>query len=201
MRRLTAALFAAALAACGGEKPPASTAAPAAPSDPRAWTVDYAESRLGFRATQTGTAFEGRFERFEAAILFDPEDLSGSRVEVTVDMASAATGDRQRDAALPASEWFRVRDFPNAVFRAEDFIGTGEGRYEARGSLTIRDVTRPLTLPFTLRMEGDRGRAEGEVTLLRTDFGVGQGEFATDQWVGLDVGVQFTIVATAPKGS
>ena len=194
MRLLFTGAFAAlALSGCG--QPQSSTAAPAAAS-PGAWVVDKDASKLSFTATQTGKSFEGEFETFNADIIFDPADLANASLSVTVDTASAETGDRQRDTALPGSDWFKTSEFPSATFASDEIVETGEGAYEARGALTIRDVTRDLVLPFTLSINGDAAHAEGAVTLVRTDYGVGQGEFSTDEWVGLEVGVSFVIEAT-----
>ncbi|MFZ5617185.1 MAG: YceI family protein [Pseudomonadota bacterium] len=193
MRQGLIAAFAAviAFAGCG---PKAEEAAASSPAD--GWVVDKAESRLEFTATQTDREFSGRFETFEASIAFDPADLSSSTIEVVVDMTSAKTGDRQRDAALPTSDWFAAKAFPKALYRASEIVSTGEGAYEAHGALTIRDATRDLVLPFTLAIDGARAIADGEASLVRTDFGVGQGEFQTDEWVGFDVTVTFHIEAT-----
>ncbi|MBY0421927.1 MAG: YceI family protein, partial [Parvularculaceae bacterium] len=104
-----------------------------------------------------------------------------------------------RDAALPTPDWFDVKKFPSAKFVSTRIIPKGAGRFEAQGTLTIRDVSVPLTLPFALAMAGDKGTARGAVTLQRQKFGVGRGEFAKDTWVGFDVGVSFVVVATRPK--
>lgn len=192
MRVSALAAAALALVACS-ETPPAAEAA--APVGPNAWVVDKDASRLSFTATQLGTVFDGEFREFDASIEFDPADLGASQVEVVVDMTSATTGDRQRDSALPDADWFGVRDFPTARFTSSEIVAVGDAAYEARGALTIRDATRDLALPFTLTIDGERARAEGEVTLLRTDFGVGQGEFTTEELVGFAVEVSFVIEA------
>ncbi len=83
-----------------------------------------------------------------------------------------------------------------ARFEAARFIDKGQGDYEAVGTLTIRGTSRPLTLPFHLTLDKDQARAAGHVGLVRTDFGVGQGPWASGQWVGLDVGVDIDLAAT-----
>jgi polyisoprenoid-binding protein YceI len=190
-----AAAFAVGLAACGAAAPDAADeTAKAAP--PGAWTVDLTKSRLGFSASQTGKPFDGHFEKFAAAIVFDPADLSKTSIDVTIDMTSAKTGDNQRDQALPGSDWFKAKEFPSARFVVTDIQQTGEGEYVAHGSLTIRDATKPVDLPFSLEINGDEAHAQGEITLMRVDYGVGQGEFATDEWVDLDVKVRVDVTAT-----
>lgn len=161
-----------------------------------AWTVNYEKSRLGFSAAQNGKRFDGAFEKFDAKILLDPASPETGVIEVTVDMTSAKAGDRQRNAALPGSDWFKAKEFPVARFVSSEIVSDGEGRYAAKGDLTIRDVTKEIILPFTLQVEGDNALAVGEVTLVRTDFGVGRGEFTEGKWVSLDVLVRVEIAAT-----
>lgn len=158
-------------------------APPAAPSPEPAsrWTVQRG-STLGFMTAWSGEPIQGRFDRWSADILFGPDDLANSKVTVHIDMASARTGDDQRDASLPAPDWFDTASHPTAMFTAHRFEQTGEGRYVARGTLSLRGVSRPLSLPFRLEIDGDRARVRGVTSLDRTAFGVGQGEWtSTDQ--------------------
>ena len=111
-------------------------------------------------------------------------------------MASAKTGDAQRDGTLPAPDWFDTANHPKAVFRATKFLKTGADRYVAKGALSLRGVTKPLDLPFRLTITGDKAHVTGEASLDRTVFGVGQGEFtATDQIPG-KVSVRVDLTAT-----
>jgi polyisoprenoid-binding protein YceI len=160
------------------------------------WKLDLARSRLEFSAVQTGAKFEGKFSRFGAAISFDPDHLNTSHIAVTIDLASAATGDRQRDTALPGTDWFDVAQFPQAKFETTAIRKTGATSYEAIGNLTLRGVTKPLTLPFTLQINGATAHAVGRTALVRNAFGVGQGPWATGQWVGLNVDVAIDLIAT-----
>lgn len=161
----------------------------------RSWTVDPAQSTLGFSATMAGAGFEGRFERWTADIAFDPADLAGSSVKVAIDMTSAVTGDPSRDQSLPNADWFDTSNFPQAVFEAHSFADKGGGAYEAQGTLTIRGASKPLALPFTLSIADDMAKATGAVTLMRTDYGVGQGQWALPDPVAHDVKVTFAITA------
>jgi polyisoprenoid-binding protein YceI len=168
----------------------------ASAADAGSWKLDPAKSRLGFSGTQTGTRFEGTFTRYSTVIAFDPNDLADSHITVTVDLASAVSGDTQRDTALPGKDWFNIAEFPQAKFETTAIHKEGANAYEAVGTLTLRGVTKPLTLPFTLEINGTTAHAQGHVDLVRTAFGVGQGPWATGQWVALDVDVNIDIVAT-----
>jgi len=174
-------------------------AAPAPSASAASWTVDRDASALGFEGTQGGQPFRGQFRGWRAEIVFDPADPAAGRAEVRVDTGTAATGDAQRDAAIPQADWFATSRFPEAVFRAEGFRHLGGDRYEADGTLTIREATLPVTLPFALSIDGGVARARGETTILRTDFGVGQGQWSTGQVVGLEVKVVVDLVARAAE--
>lgn len=167
----------------------------AAPAHAASWTVDPSKSKLAFSGTQTGTRFEGSFSRYTAAIDFDPDHPETSRIAVTVELASAVTGDAQRDTALPEKDWFDTGAFPQARFESNAIRKTGDGSYEATGILTIRGVSQPVVLPFTLQIDGANAHAKGRVNLLRNAFGIGQGAWSTDQWVAFEVGVDIDIVA------
>lgn len=170
----------------------------ATPAFAAEWTVDPAKSAIKFSGVQVGAPFTGRFERFDAKIDFDPAKPEGGHAVVLVDLASAKTGDVQRDEALPQKDWFDVKSANQARFEATRFADKGHGDYEAVGTLTLRGVSRPLTLPFHLALDKGQAHATGHVALVRTDFGVGQGAWASGQWVALEVGVDIDLVASEP---
>ncbi len=171
-------------------------AAPAIAAPPPQWTVDPGKSTLGFSGTQTGARFTGRFNRYKATIAFNPDHPEASRIAVAVDLGSAATGDTQRDTALPGKDWFDVAQFPVARFITTSIQHKGGNTYVAAGNLMLHGVTRQVVLPFTLTISGDTAHAKGHAQLVRNAFGVGQGAWATGQWVALEVGVDIDIVAT-----
>jgi len=163
------------------------------------YVSDQAQSTLEFAFSQAGAQNKGKFTRFPVKLDFSPDNLGGSRLEVTVDMNSLDTGDKERDDTLRGAELFNVAKFPQAHFLATQFAKTANG-YEASGKLTIRDATRDARVPFTWRTAGTAGAPfaymDGRITVKRLDYGVGQGEWkATDQ-VGNDVLVHFTVRLT-----
>lgn len=175
--------------------PPAEAAAPApALKDPVAWTVQKGSS-LAFTASWSGSAIEGQFKTWTADILFAPDALDRSKVVVAVDMASAATGDDQRDQSLPSGDFFDTAEHPKATFTATKFRKSGEGKYVADGTLDLRGVKKPLSLPFSLKIDGDTATARGVTTLDRTTFGVGQGEWASTDQIAASVKVSFSLTA------
>ncbi|MEL6359878.1 MAG: YceI family protein [Pseudomonadota bacterium] len=160
------------------------------------WKVDKSATQIAFTGTQSGDPFTGEFKAFDIAINFDPDNLEGSSIRATIDTGSGDTGDRQRDKALPGKDWFHTKEYPTAEFVSTEINQAGEGRYEAVGILTIKNIEQPLVLPFDLSIDGDKAEAKATVSLVRSDFQVGLGEFKTGKWVGLDVGVDIKVTAT-----
>jgi polyisoprenoid-binding protein YceI len=176
----------------------AEEAAPEDTAQPLAdWTV-ASGGRLGFTARWNGEAVDGRFDRWRAAIRFSPDTLAKSQIRVTVDLASADTGDGQRDDSLKSSDFFDAGAHPSAVFVARDIRHTGGDRYEARGTLDLRGVSKPATIRFTLNIDGDRARVAGTARIDRTAFGVGQGEWAATDAIAAGVDIAFSFTATRP---
>ena len=166
---------------------------------PPAWTVDKAHSRLGFTATVGGQAVPGEFKRWDAQIAFDPANLPASKVSVTIDPASALTGDKTRDEALPTPDWFGVKAFPRAVFTTRSIAAAGPGRYVASGDLTIRNVTGRVSLPFTLAIAGKSAKMAGTLTIDRGAFSLGQGQFKDTGLVAGAVKVQVVVEAVRAR--
>lgn len=162
------------------------------------WIVVKADSHVKFTASQQGTAFTGEFKRFDAIINFDENAIDDASIVASIDMGSVSAGDKDRDEALPGKEWFSVKAFPKAVFQSDDFVKTGEKRYEARGTLSMKGKSQPLTLPFALNIENSKAEMAGTVMLDRTLWEVGTGAWSTDEWVSTDVEVDVKISAESP---
>lgn len=153
------------------------------------WVILPESSRLGFTATFEGAEFDGEFRRYQAELRFDPADLEHSRFEVTVDITSADTGSSDLNEGMALPEWFNFQRYPRATFVTSAIRRLGPDRYEARGALTIKGIEREVTLPFRWQRSGDQAEIEGETVMRRTDFKLGEGEWASGAALGLDVRV------------
>ena len=163
------------------------------------WTVDNDKSRLGFSAVQAGNPFEGQFKSFDAKIKFDPDDLPGSKISVMVEIASFGTDDVQRDGGVSGAEWFDTSSFPQATFETTEIRPTGDKVYEMDGTLTLKGISKPVTIPFTLDITGDNAEAHGSFGLMRTLFNVGTGQWEADSAASHEVKVKIDIFATRAK--
>lgn len=165
------------------------------PGTATAWTIDSGASSIGFSGTHAGTAFKGRFERWEGQVWFDPRDLAGSKAVITVHTTSARTGDPTQEGSLQGAEWFDPAQYPTARFEATVFRALGGGRYEAAGTLRIKTTTIPVVLPFTFSESGGVATAEGRLELDRTAMNMGMASDAAADWVSKMIGVQIAVSA------
>ncbi|MBS0295498.1 MAG: YceI family protein [Proteobacteria bacterium] len=196
MRALLSAVLATALVASGAAAAPKGPAKARATASAPTWVVDKAHSSIGFKGVLEGDAFQGSFRRWDAKIAFDPKALAASHVSVSVDTASAFTGNGDRDETMPTDDWFAVKRFPTASFVVTRFVDQGQGRYQAIGDLTIKGVKRQVVLPFTLAIVGKTARMQGSLVLDRTQFGVGSGKWKSGEEVGTQVTVNVNLTAT-----
>lgn len=163
------------------------------------YRVQQDQSTLGFSATFQGASFQGHFAQWHAAIRFDPVKLADSSFDVTVDTTSAATGDDDRDGALPGADFFNATKYPQARYVSTGFSRVDGTRVIAHGTLTLRGETRPLDLAVAFAPQAG-GTATLDVTgaLKRLDYGVGSGEYADTSVIGNDVTINAHLVL-APK--
>ena len=167
------------------------------PAQASEWKVATSTSKLGFFATQMGAEFEGRFQTFVSRIAFDPSDLANSAVEIQIDIGSVNTQNGERDANIKKPEWFDTASYPQSVFKTTQITEAGDGTYLATAQLTMRGVTKTVELPSSVAIDGATAKAKGELTVQRTDFGIGQGEWAVGTVVGEDVRIFFDLDAVA----
>jgi polyisoprenoid-binding protein YceI len=179
-------------AAMKGPRPATAAAAPI-------WVVDKAASRLTFRGAVSGQSFDGVFKRWDAQIAFDPNNLKASHAAVTIDIASVVTGDPTRDQMLPTPDFFALQKFPKASFVTTAITQTGPDHYQAAGELRIKGVARPVTLPFTLTIIKDTAKMDGALTIDRSWFGVGQGQYASPETVASNVVIMVRLAAKTAR--
>jgi polyisoprenoid-binding protein YceI len=161
------------------------------------YTVQPAGSTLGFSNTFQGESFNGQFGQWTAAISYDPANLASSKFDVEVTLASVKTGDADRDGALPGPDFFDTAKFPKAHFVTTGFRQSG-GKVIADGTLTLRGVTKPVTLEVTFKPQGSGATLDVAGTVKRLDFGVGTGDYADTSVIGGDVKV-IAHLQLAPK--
>ncbi|HEX2099429.1 MAG TPA: YceI family protein [Candidatus Synoicihabitans sp.] len=165
---------------------------------PTTWKADSAHSSVGFKIRHFFSKLPGSFAKVDATVAYDPENVAASSVEATISTASINTGNERRDGHLKNEDFFLVEKYPTITFKSTSWTKTGENTFDITGDLTIKDVTKPVTLKAVHlgTMAGPRGKQvagwEAKTTLNRHDFGV---SFANPA-LGDEVDVEITIEAS-----
>jgi polyisoprenoid-binding protein YceI len=168
----------------------------AAPGDP--WTIDPARSRIAFSVEQVGKITSGRIAGWTGTIVLDPQNLAAARIDIRMDMRSATTGSKDIDDMMLGRDFLDAARLGEARFTSTAVSHRGGDAYEARGQLTIRDVTRDVVLPFALRIQGGQATASGRLAIKRLDYGIGRNEWAGTNYVADQVTIDITVVASRP---
>ncbi|MEP3278512.1 MAG: YceI family protein [Stappiaceae bacterium] len=165
----------------------------ASPALAQDWQVDHTQSSLKFEAKQSGNIVTGTFGNWNAKIDFDTDNLKASNIQVRIDMTSVQTGNATIDQTLLNSDWFDTSNFTSASFVSTKITKRENGNFEAAGTLTIRNRSQPLSLPFSLTVEDGVATVSGATTVLRTDYELGMAQ--PDNAVAGKVSILFALKA------
>jgi polyisoprenoid-binding protein YceI len=111
------------------------------------WTIDAMHSDILFKVKHLMiTTVTGRFTSFSATMLADSADFSDAEINFTADTASISTGLEQRDNHLKSDDFFNAEQFPTLSFTSTKITPSGNGEFELTGMMTIRDITKEITL-------------------------------------------------------
>ncbi|MDP9821282.1 YceI family protein [Nocardioides massiliensis] len=143
------------------------------------YTLDAGHSRLGFVARHAMvTKVRGAFNEFDGTATIDGDDLSKSSVNVTIQSASIDTRNEQRDGHLRSNDFLSPEEYPTITFVSTGVTKTGDASVEITGDLTVRGVTKSVTIPFDYEgaavdpFGNERVGFEGSVVISRKEFGV-----------------------------
>ena len=168
---------------------PAETAAP-----PPNWTIEPGAT-LRFRVDNAGNAINGSFANWSGDIAMDPDNPQTAQIAIRVNLTSASLGDATQDTMLQGGDFFASEQFSQAVWRSTAVRRIAGNRYEADGTLSLKGVSRPQRITFTLAGSGNRRSVTGSAAVDRTVFGVGTGSSAAN--LGTSVTVDFAFDATS----
>ncbi len=160
------------------------------------YTVDGKDSVIEFTAVQNGAPVKGNFADFSGDVKFSPQDLANSKAGITINLSGIETDYEEVAENLKGAEWFDVAKFATAKFVSSSFKKTGDKSFVADGFLTIRGISNPVALQFTLDEFSEKAaKATGSAVIRRSDFGVGQGEWKATDAVKDEVVINFTLNA------
>lgn len=172
------------------------------PADPITWKIDATHSELSFRIRHLVSRVQGTFRDWSGTIVADPADWNAGRTEIVIQAASIDTRHEKRDTHLRSADFFDVAQHPTITFTSTAVQVAGD-RVTLTGNLTIRGVTKPVTL--TGEALGMTGEGPGKqrigfhvsTRINRLDYGVSWNRAAEGGGVvlGDDVDLDITVAA------
>ena len=179
--------------------------AASARADKETFVFDKPHTEIGFKVRHFVSKVGGRFTKFEGTIVLDRAKPAESSVDLKIEATSIDTGNPNRDKHLNSADFFDTAKFPEITFKSTKVLPKGGDVYEVTGDLTMRGVTKPVTLSVTsngFTGDGRGGQKAGfDVTgkIDRKDFGVSWNA-TVDQTTMLsdDVDLLITVEANKP---
>lgn len=143
------------------------------------YAVDATHSRIGFVARHAMvTKVRGSFNEFEGSGYFDAENPANSRLALTIQAASIDTRNADRDGHLKSNDFFDMETYPEITFASTAVEQVDAENYRVTGDLTIKDITKPVTVNFEYTgtavdpFGNTRVGFEGKTTVNRKDWGI-----------------------------
>ena len=151
--------------------------ASAAQAAPATYAIDTNHSNVGFSVRHFFSQVPGNFTKFTGTIVYDPAKPAESTVKAEIDPSSINTRNEKRDGHLKSEDFFFVEKYPTLTFESTKVTAAGEGKLKVDGNLTMRGVTKPVTLDVTYLGSGNTGNGvkagfTAVTKVNRKDFGI-----------------------------
>ena len=151
--------------------------ASAAFAAPAKYAIDKTHTEVGFDVRHFFTKVHGRFNDFQATILFDEKDPSKISVDASAVTASISTDNEKRDGHLRSADFFDAEKYPALTFKSTKVTANGKNKYKIAGDLTMRGVTKPVVFDAEFLGAGATGMGTkagfaATAVVNRKDFGI-----------------------------
>ncbi len=164
---------------------------------PETYVIDDSHTYPRFSYSHFGLSTQqAKFNRTSGTVTIDREALTGS-VEIEIDMTSVNTGYPDFDDHIQAEDFLNTAEFPTATFRSTEVIFDGDTPTAVEGELTIKGITRPVTLEITRfaamthpMLQRPAIGADATTTILRSDFDAGRFVPAVGDEVRIDIAME-----------
>lgn len=136
------------------------------------WNLQPAQSSVVFKIRNAGLWVNGSLQGITASLHFDPGNLATASMAGSVQVKTLDTGIGLRNKHLRSNDYFHEARFPLIQFASTSVEKAGKA-YKAKGKLTIKDVSKPVEIPFTFEENGKTAVFKADVSINRRDYGVG----------------------------
>lgn len=127
----------------------------------------------GYAVKFTSTDPSGVFEKMKGTVVFQEQDLSSARFNVSIDVASINCGNGMQNRHARSEKWFDAEKYPEITFVSSGAKRTATG-YETTGQLSMHGITKEISIPFTYAAKGSGGVFAGTFDISRSAFNIGE---------------------------
>lgn len=142
---------------------------------PPVFEINPQESKITFYI-KSSVALEGTFDKWDAPLTFTSPDVSTGVLDIKIQAASVNTGSGMKNDKIKGKDFFNVEHDPLITFHSDKIVQTGPTTFDMPGTFTIRGVSKPETLTFTVTGKGTgSGEIKGTMAFDRKDYGMNKG--------------------------
>lgn len=150
----------------------------------RTQPINTSKSYVNFKIGNMGLgSVDGTFKGMKGTVIFDTNNLSESRFDVTIDPASVDTNKPKRDAHLKEEDFFEIEKYVIIGFISTEITSTPDG-YVAKGNLTLHGVTNMIEIPFSVSDSNGQTMLTGEIEVSRSDYNLATESYSNNFMVG-----------------
>lgn len=151
-------------------------------------------SVLAFATQYDGQIVVGKFQQFQTQLTFDPNDLDHAKLDVSIVVSSAQTGNAERDSTLRGKDFFNAEAVATAHYTADHFRALDKDHYAINGTLELNGISKPVPLSMTLTQNGNQVTLRAKGSIPRLTFNIGRGEWADTQLIPNAVAVSTKVI-------
>lgn len=155
------------------------------------------QSTITFTIKNLGINTGGNIGGLQADILFDKDKPESSSIQASVDVNTINTDNDMRDTHLKSADYFEAAKYPRISMKSVAIKHKSGNNYQATFSVTIKDKTKTVDMPFTYVLNGSNAEFKGSLKIQRTDFGIGDKGMV----LGNDVTVQIDLQTSLKQGA
>jgi len=157
--------------------------------------VNRTASQISFTYQQLGQSVYGTFGDFEGTLSFDTQKPEAGHALLKIQLASIDAGSPDANDELQRASWFDTATYPVGVYESTAVTPLGGNRFKISGNLTIKGTTRQVEVDVVLKEQDGIGVFDGKFILKRSDFKIGEGEWAGNSVVSDGIDIKFKMVA------
>ncbi len=156
------------------------------------WIADAGKAKISFTVDGPFGEVHGSFSGLQSEFQFDEKNLPNSSISASIDASTVSSGVGLRNTHLRNEEqWLNIAKYPRIHFKSTKIEKTDAG-FSASGTLTLKNVSKPIVIPFTFSSSGNSGVFKGQFSIKREDYNLGKKGGSVGETIKINIEVPVT---------